>query len=454
MKKSAPSAHYKDSNGLTISSREIGLFLTGLVVIFIVAHVSPGDGFRSEELAFSDPHDSGLGIVPASCPSSPHYFGECSYSQSAYYAQNTYYVQSAYYTQSSYYSPATCSVWFNQNPIAYGGGTTLNWTSSQAHSWVYIWNVGYVGASGSTAVAPLATTNYACQASGLGGTGSVSDAWLTVNPPVNCTAPWGSTVTHGASVTAYQAATVPYGQSCVSQSRTCTNGTLSGTYQYQSCAVGPACSLSVNPASVVQGQSSSLSWTSQNATSCTGGNFSTGGATAGAVSVAPSLTTAYTASCTGPGGTAQCSGTTLTVSCAPQTTYSCSGSSIVQTSISSACAVSVVNPYATCVAPRFCVNGASSCVIPDVTGSISASQSIVLPGARVTISWSTTDAVSCAVSGNGNTWSGTSGSQSSNPIVTSNTTYTLSCDNADDDSIEDDFITSVSIQLLPEWQEL
>lgn len=402
--------------------------MLGLVLVLLVVQVSPRDGFRSEELAFTDAHDSGLDIVPASCPSSPHYSGEC--------------------------NPPTCSVWFAQNPIAYGGGTTLYWTSSYANSWVYIWNIGYVGASGSTTVSPLATTNYACQASGSGGTSGVTNASLTVNPPSNCTAPWGSTVTHGTSVTAFQAATVPYGQSCVSQTRTCTNGTLSGTYQHQSCAVGPACSLSVSPTSVVQGQSSTLSWTSQNATSCTGGNFATGSATAGSVSVAPSLTTAYSASCTGPGGTAQCTGTTLTVTCTPQTAYSCSGSSIIETSTSSACAVSVVNPYATCVAPRFCVNGASSCVIPDVTGSIFAAQSIVLPGTGVTISWSTTDAISCTVSGNGNTWTGTSGSQVSNPVVSSNTTYTLGCDNADDDSVQDDFVSSVSIQLLPEWQEL
>jgi hypothetical protein len=42
----------------------------------------------------------------------------------------------------------------------------------------------------------------------------------------------------GASVIAYQTAMVPYGAQCASQSRTCQNGTLSGSYQYASCAVG------------------------------------------------------------------------------------------------------------------------------------------------------------------------------------------------------------------------
>ncbi|MFA5592237.1 MAG: hypothetical protein WC989_02865 [Micavibrio sp.] len=57
-------------------------------------------------------------------------------------------------------------------------------------------------------------------------------------PPADCTGPWG-TVAHGASITAYQAASVPHGSSCASQTRTCTNGTLSGTYTHQACTVDP-----------------------------------------------------------------------------------------------------------------------------------------------------------------------------------------------------------------------
>ncbi len=45
------------------------------------------------------------------------------------------------------------------------------------------------------------------------------------------------TIAHGASVTAYQSATVAQGQSCssISQTRTCSNGTLSGSYINASC---------------------------------------------------------------------------------------------------------------------------------------------------------------------------------------------------------------------------
>jgi peptidoglycan hydrolase-like protein with peptidoglycan-binding domain len=48
----------------------------------------------------------------------------------------------------------------------------------------------------------------------------------------------GTSVANGQNVTAYQSATVPAGQQCVSQVRTCMNGTLSGTYLYSSCTAG------------------------------------------------------------------------------------------------------------------------------------------------------------------------------------------------------------------------
>lgn len=49
----------------------------------------------------------------------------------------------------------------------------------------------------------------------------------------------GQTVTHGSTVTAYLLPSVSYGRSCTSQSRTCTNGVLSGSYQFHSCTVEP-----------------------------------------------------------------------------------------------------------------------------------------------------------------------------------------------------------------------
>lgn len=67
----------------------------------------------------------------------------------------------------------------------------------------------------------------------------------TPPPPADCTTPWGEAVAPGATVTAYQAASVPNGSNCVSQIRTCTvssGGTryLSGSYTNQNCTVEPS----------------------------------------------------------------------------------------------------------------------------------------------------------------------------------------------------------------------
>ena len=52
----------------------------------------------------------------------------------------------------------------------------------------------------------------------------------------SCTLPWGGTIASGTSVQAYAASAVACGTSCVSQTRTCTNGVLSGAYTSQSCS--------------------------------------------------------------------------------------------------------------------------------------------------------------------------------------------------------------------------
>lgn len=49
-----------------------------------------------------------------------------------------------------------------------------------------------------------------------------------------CTLLWGGTLNSGQSVTAYAAPSVS-GTQCSSQTRTCSNSTLSGSYQYPSC---------------------------------------------------------------------------------------------------------------------------------------------------------------------------------------------------------------------------
>ncbi len=55
-------------------------------------------------------------------------------------------------------------------------------------------------------------------------------------PPGSCMFN-GTIVTSGTSVFAFASSQVSFGQSCVSQQRVCTDGVLSGTYQYARCSV-------------------------------------------------------------------------------------------------------------------------------------------------------------------------------------------------------------------------
>jgi hypothetical protein len=57
----------------------------------------------------------------------------------------------------------------------------------------------------------------------------------------------GKTVPSGSEVTAYQASSVSLGSVCVSQSRTCTDGVLSGSYTYDACSVALVPAFYVSP---------------------------------------------------------------------------------------------------------------------------------------------------------------------------------------------------------------
>lgn len=175
----------------------------------------------------------------------------------------------------------TCTVNLSPNPINEGQGSTLEWNSSNADTF-YIQNVGYVNAAGTGTVSPSQTTSYTGTVTNSYGS---ADCTGTQTLTVYQSCPFdGTTITHGSSTTAYQNDLVPYGSSCVSETRTCNNGTLSGSYQYASCAVNelpppPTVSISVSPSVVHRGDTAVLTWSSENADSCTvtgGGDSWTG----------------------------------------------------------------------------------------------------------------------------------------------------------------------------------
>lgn len=55
--------------------------------------------------------------------------------------------------------------------------------------------------------------------------------------PANCTTPWGAFVTHTQDVAAFLASSVPFGQLCQSEQRVCNDGSLSGTFANAGCVV-------------------------------------------------------------------------------------------------------------------------------------------------------------------------------------------------------------------------
>jgi PKD repeat protein len=152
--------------------------------------------------------------------------------------------------------PPTVSLSAAPATIAAGQSATVTWSATNATSCSASdgWS-GTRATSGSQAVAPTATTTYILTCTGIGGVASAS-ALVTVT------------------------------------------------------ALVPTVSLAASPASIAAGGSSTLTWSSVDATSCAAsGGWSGARATSGSQPVSPSSTTTYALSCTGAGGSASQSAT-------------------------------------------------------------------------------------------------------------------------------------------------
>ncbi len=201
----------------------------------------------------------------------------------------------------------------------------------------------------------------------------------------------------------------------------------------------PTVLLTATPDSIGSGESSTLEWSSENATSCTGTNFATGNATSGIVIVSPTQTTTYTVTCNGAGGEASDSAEVI-YTCTP--VNQCSGQNVVNS-----CTGAVVQSCAyqcgagACIpppAPSFNSSGSGATAL---TGHLQIRPSLVKTNDRTRVFWNVSDVTSCTATGDNtpadswtvagtlaNNWTSTSGStgvQSSQ--ITQRTTYTLSC---------------------------
>ena len=218
-------------------------------------------------------------------------------------------------------SPPTVTFSASPTSIPNGLSSTLTWSSANATACSGT-GKGFSpsGPSGSIAVSPKTATTYGITCTGAGGSASQSATVAVTAAP---TLTVGETVAATGTIWAYSTPTPntpaigsewPGNQGVViggPASNGCTwwrvafNDGLTGwTSQSSVAAVSPTAppvSFSANPASVPPGVSSTLSWSSTNATSCTGVGFSPSGVS-GSLSVLPTATTVYSITCTGSGG--------------------------------------------------------------------------------------------------------------------------------------------------------
>ena len=223
--------------------------------------------------------------------------------------------------------------------ISAGESTTLTWTSEDATSCTaFLGWTGTKALNGSQSVSPTVTTTYQLDCTGPGGVGS-DDAVVTVtvvqepeDPSVDitanpmtinsgstsvltwdstnattCTASngWTGTKTADGTESVSPTVTTTYAISCTGAGGTATDSvsiTVDAVTPNQ-----PTVDLTASRTSVTPGADSAtttLTWTSTNATSCTasGGTFTGAKGTSGAETITPSATTTYTLTCTGAGG--------------------------------------------------------------------------------------------------------------------------------------------------------
>lgn len=138
-----------------------------------------------------------------------------------------------------------------------------------------------------------------------------------------CTAPWGAAVPHGTSVTAYRY--IMQSPSCTGETRTCTNGSLSGTYTNQTCT---ACSGNAHPLCESSSGCTTYCWyLSDTSDNCNNRCLAEGGCVVGGIR-----------NYTGSGGSATNCGTILTLLGEP-------GSSVTNISGQEHGCISRVAPY-------------------------------------------------------------------------------------------------------------
>ncbi|MBT7698039.1 MAG: sugar-binding protein [Desulfobacterales bacterium] len=199
--------------------------------------------------------------------------------------------------------------------IGSGSTTSLSWNSNHSDSVIVEPDIGSVTLNGSTDVSPKETTTYTITASGPGGTISDSVTVTVIPPPeVTFTATpntiglgttsilsWNSTYADTVIIDNGIGSVDVNGTMTVSPSET-TTFTIIATGQFSSTTKEVTITVygleivkfNVDTPIIMRGSSATLSWTSENATSCTIDNGIGEVALSGSITVTPSETTTFT----------------------------------------------------------------------------------------------------------------------------------------------------------------
>ena len=226
-----------------------------------------------------------------------------------------------------------------------GGPCTLVWTSMNARSVVIDSGIGTVDTSGTVTVHPQTTTTYTATAQGDCGAATASVTVIVHQPPnVSITASplsivagqtsqlsWTSanadtvgidqgigTVLQAGSLPVSPTATTSYTITATGPGGTASSSVTVTVYQ------PPRVSISVQPQSIIEGESATLTWTSQHADTALLDNGIGPVDVSGSLAVSPSQTTTYTITVQGPGGTSSADATvtvlhepTVTITASP-----------------------------------------------------------------------------------------------------------------------------------------
>ncbi len=199
--------------------------------------------------------------------------------------------------------------------------STLIWTSANATACSGT-GTGFSpsGTSGSLAVSPYQTTTYGITCTGAGGSASQSvTVALTGAPTLTIGMTVAATGTAYASSTPTPSAPV-IGAEALGNQGVVIGGPASNGYTWWQVSfndnltgwvyqgnlapaspTAPTLTFSANPTYIAPGASSTLSWSSTNATACTGTGFSPSGVS-GSSTVSPTVSTTYSITCIGSGG--------------------------------------------------------------------------------------------------------------------------------------------------------